>query len=219
MNKVSLVVPCYNEESSVLHFYETVCKFYTNHLFDKIELEFVFVNDGSKDATWQIIHNLISATKPHNIEVTAVNFSKNFGKEAAVFAGIQQSTGDCIVTIDADLQHPIDVIPEMIAFWEEGYKVVDGVKSNRGKEAFIYKKMSALFYKLISKCVGFDMKNSSDFKLIDREVASVVLSLPEKHTFFRGLTSWVGFPHKEIYYEVLDRQFGQTKWSYVSLTK
>lgn len=107
----------------------------------------------------------------------------------------------------------------MISKLEDGFKVVDGVKSSRGKESFIHKILAGTFYKIISKCVGFEMKNSSDFKLIDREVVEVLSKLKEKHTFFRGLTSWVGYSHTTVFYEVADRKYGETKWSYLKLTK
>ncbi|MFI3226603.1 MAG: glycosyltransferase [Clostridia bacterium] len=217
MQKMSLIVPCYNEELSLQYFFDTVVEFYNDILSKKVDLELVFVNDGSKDNTWLHIKKLIK--EKTNISIKAVNFSRNFGKESAIMAGLEVSTGDCVITIDADLQHPLETIPEMILKWNEGYKVVDGTKSSRGKESFLHKKFAGLFYNIISNAVGFNMKNASDFKLLDREVVDLLLTLKEKHVFYRGLTSWVGFPHTEVFFEVQEREFGETKWSFFKLTK
>ena len=151
--------------------------------------------------------------------VCSKRFSRNFGKEAGLFAGIRNVTGDCAVILDADLQHPPIVIKEMISKWKEGYEVVEGVKTDRGKESLIHKLFCKVFYGMISKAVGMDMKNSSDYKLLDKKVVAELAKLKERNTFFRALSFWVGFNKTTVYYEVAERNAGESKWSTKSLIK
>ena len=148
-----------------------------------------------------------------------IRFSRNFGKEACIFAGLEKAQGDCCVVIDCDLQHPPKTMVEMYRLWEQGYQVVEGVKKARGKESLPYKLSAKLFYKLISKATHFDMEKSSDFKLLDRQVVDALLTVKENSTFFRALSYWVGFKSIQIEYEVEDRQFGESKWSLGSLIR
>lgn len=217
--KISIVIPCYNEEKSIAYFYEQLNSYLRKEikLISENIIEVIFVNDGSKDNTWLEISECCKNNQCVAITIKGVNFSKNFGKESAIIAGLKVSTGDCIITIDADLQHPIEIIPKMYENWKLGFKIVDGVKMDRGNESLFHKKMSSLFHGIASRAVKFDMKNSSDYKLIDREVADLILKLPEKHIFYRGLTSWIGFEHTEVEYSVKDRIYGETKWSSLSL--
>lgn len=171
MNKISLIVPCFNEEANIKPFYNTIYKLFTgegNSDLADSDFELLFVNDGSKDNTLAQIR----ALHEKDSRVKCVSFSRNFGKEAALFAGIRNVTGDCAVLLDADLQHPPFVLVEMYKKWKEGYEVVEGVKSDRGKEGLFHKLFTKVFYGMISKAVGMDMKNSSDYKLLDKKVGA-----------------------------------------------
>ena len=214
MKKVSVIVPCFNEEETIDLFYKTITSFWKESLSDH-ELELVLVDDGSKDSTYEKMISLAKADP----SVRYGSFSRNFGKEAAMFAGLDLCTGDCAVVIDADLQHPVETIKEMVSKWDEGFEVIEGIKASRGKEARSHGLFAGLFYKIISSLVGFDMQNSSDFKLIDRKVIDVLRSFTEKDTFFRALTFWTGFRSTSVEYEVKDRAAGVSKWSGFSLVK
>lgn len=217
MKRISVIVPCYNEESTIELFYETITAMWSNDekLNNNYELELQFIDDGSKDKTYP----LIKALSQKDNRVHFSSFSRNFGKEAAMFCGLRQSTGDGVVMIDADLQHPIETIKDMINKWEEGFDVIEGIKATRGKEAKSHGLFANLFYKLISQMTGFDMKNSSDFKFLDRKVVDVLDSFTEKETFFRALTFWSGFKSTSVEYEVHERVAGSSKWSTKSLIK
>jgi dolichol-phosphate mannosyltransferase len=154
-----------------------------------------------------------------NPRVRGVRFSRNFGKEAAIFAGLQQAKGDCVACIDCDLQHPPEKLVEMYRLWEQGYEVIEGVKSDRGEESSLYRAFSKLFYSIISRATKVDMSRASDFKLLDRKAVNVILTMREKRAFFRALSSWVGFRTTEVSYEVQERTAGQSKWSTWSLMK
>ncbi|MCR4851435.1 MAG: glycosyltransferase family 2 protein [Lachnospiraceae bacterium] len=214
MKKVSVIVPCFNEEETIDLFYKTITSFWKESLSDH-ELELVLVDDGSKDSTYEKMISLAKADP----SVRYGSFSRNFGKEAAMFAGLDLCTGDCAVVIDADLQHPVETIKKMVSKWDEGFEVIEGIKASRGKEARSHGLFAGLFYKIISSLVGFDMQNSSDFKLIDRKVIDVLRSFTEKDTFFRALTFWTGFKSTSVEYEVKDRAAGVSKWSGFSLVK
>ncbi|MFT5720529.1 MAG: glycosyltransferase involved in cell wall biosynthesis [Motiliproteus sp.] len=207
---VSVVIPAYNEEVMISKALEKISK-----VFDQVDcvLELIVINDGSTDNTQKNLKQLVS--EYDNLIVG--NFSRNFGKEAALLAGLELSSGDCIVFIDADLQHPPEVIPKMINKWIAGYDIVNAKKTNRGKESFFYKIASKTFNYIISKSIGSDFEGASDFKLIDRQVANVICSLPEKNRFFRGLTAWAGFEVCDIGFEVAERLHGETKWSKLAL--
>jgi len=148
-----------------------------------------------------------------------VHFSRNFGKESAMFAGLEQAKGDCVVVMDCDLQHPPEKIIEMYRLWEEGYEVVEGIKEDRGEESAFHKFASNSFYSLISRATGMDMGASSDFKLLDRKVVDTLNALPERNVFFRALSFWVGFKKAEVRYRVQERTEGVSKWSTKSLIK
>ncbi|MBQ0027879.1 MAG: glycosyltransferase [Lachnospiraceae bacterium] len=213
MKKISIVVPCYNEEETITKFHDAIHKLWED--INNYELELLFIDDGSSDKTLELIRSLAQT----DTSVRYSSFSRNFGKEAAIFCGLKQATGDSVVVIDADLQHPVSTITDMIGKWEEGYDVIEGIKSNRGKESVSHGLMAKLFYKLIGKMVGFDMNNSSDFKLIDRKVVDALNHLEEKVTFFRALTFWVGFKSTYVEYDVHERAGGSTKWNSRSLMK
>ena len=213
MDKISLIVPCFNEESNVEPFHAAILDTFKS--LPGADFELMFVNDGSKDSTYEKIEELHKKDK----RVKCVSFARNFGKEAALFAGIRNVTGDCAVILDADLQHPPALIVEMYSKWKEGFEVVEGVKKDRGKEGLVHKLFTKIFYGLISRAVGMDMKNSSDYKLLDKKVISELAALKERNTFFRALSFWVGFKKTTVYYEVAQRISGVSKWSTKSLIK
>jgi len=207
---MSIVLPAYNEGKNIPLSHQVIGDILTKN---GINYELVYVNDGSSDNTWEEILKLQSEN------CIGINFSRNFGKEAAIEAGLNTATGDCVVVMDCDLQHSPEALVEMYAKWEEGYEVVEGIKKNRGKEGLAYKIFAKTFYQLISNAVGIDMKNSSDYKLLDRKVVDQLNELPEKNRFFRALSFWVGFRQTTVEYEILDRVEGETKWSTKSLIK
>lgn len=209
---LTVVIPAFNEEENIEHTTFVVKKTLNEA---QIQHEIIFVSDGSKDGTYEKIKN--EAAKDRSVR--GIEFSRNFGKESAILAGIDTGNGDCFVIMDCDLQHPPETIVTMYTLWEEGWEIVEGVKNSRGKEGYLHKKLSAIFYSVISKLTGFDMKDSSDFKLIDRKVAKILLSLPERKTFFRALTFWTGYKSRIVLYDVAERNAGTTKWSTKQLIK
>ncbi|MBQ7920125.1 MAG: glycosyltransferase family 2 protein [Lachnospiraceae bacterium] len=212
MAVLSIVLPSYNEEQNI----ENTAKVLSELLAkEQIDYELVFISDGSKDKTYEKIEK-VAKENPH---IKGACFSRNFGKEATIFAGLQITTGDAVIVMDCDLQHPPQVIPQMWKLWQEGYEVVEGIKSSRGKESLGYKLSAGLFYKIMSYLIKMDMNSSSDFKLIDRKVVDVLLELPEKNTFFRALSFWAGFNTITVEYEVQERVYGESKWSFVSLLR
>ena len=181
-----------------------------------IPYEILFVDDGSTDGTWAGIMDLSNEKEA----VRGISFSRNFGKEAAVAAGLAEARGDCAVVLDCDavvldcdLQHPPEKIVEMYRLWEQGYEVIEGVKSSRGKESGRHAFAAKLFYGMISSASGFDMENASDFKLLDRKAIDALVSLKEKYAFFRALSSWVGFRTTTVSYDVQERTAGESKWT------
>lgn len=209
---LSIILPSYNEEGNIANSAEMLSALMER---EQIDYELIFVNDGSRDGTY----NEIEKAAAKNPNVKGANFSRNFGKEAAIFAGLSLALGDACIVMDCDLQHPPETIPEMYRLWMEGYEVVEGIKSSRGKESLGHKMSAGLFYKIMSGLMKMDMNASSDFKLLDRKVVEILLGLTEKNTFFRALTFWAGFKTVEVEYEVQERQFGESKWSVWSLMK
>ena len=213
MNKVTVIVPVYNEAENLRRLYDKVRDIGTG--LTESTFSWIFVNDGSTDVSLDVIREL--AEKDSTVKY--ISFSRNFGKEAALFAGIRNTDGDCTVVLDADLQHPPALIKEMYKLWKEGYDVVEGIKQDRGKESVIHGLFTKLFYRMISSAVKIDMANSSDYKLLDRKVTEELAKLKERNTFFRALSFWVGFKTTSVYYEVADRASGRSKWSTRSLMK
>lgn len=209
---LSVIIPAYNEEEIIPKTVSTIDGILNDA---NIAHELLFINDGSKDRTWEIIEEAASKNK----NVKGVCFSRNFGKESAVFAGLSQATGDCCVVIDCDLQHPPEKIVEMYRLWEQGYEIVEGVKTSRGTESALHKFAAKSFYAIMSDAVGFDMSRASDFKLLDRKAINVLLNMREKNAFFRALSSWIGFKSTEVEYDVREREAGTSKWSTKSLIK
>ncbi|MDD5966787.1 MAG: glycosyltransferase family 2 protein [Blautia sp.] len=209
---LSIVIPAYNEEKMIWKTTEVVSGIMER---EKIPFELVFVNDGSRDQTWEMIEK--AAEK--NTHVTGIRFSRNFGKESAIFAGLANAEGDCIAVMDCDLQHPPETLVEMYRLWEQGYEVVEGVKRSRGKESILHRASAGMFYKIMSKAVQIDMSRASDFKLMDRKAVEALLSMPERNAFFRALSSWVGYRTTSVEFDVQERTEGESKWSTWSLTK
>lgn len=203
---LSVVIPAYNEEPMINKTADTICRILNQ---EKIAHELVFVNDGSKDQTWTEIGR---AAKEYP-SVRGVCLSKNFGKESAIFAGLSESKGECVVVMDCDLQHPPEKIVEMYRKWEEGYEIIEGVKQSRGKESRLHALAARCFYHFISEATDIDMTHASDFKLLDRKAVNVLLNIPEKNAFFRALSSWVGFRSTNVAYDVQERDAGESKWS------
>lgn len=208
---ISLVVPVFNEESTIPLFLSEIKN---NELLADYSLEIIFVNDGSTDNTEQII--TAEAMKSSNI--VAVNFSRNFGKESALLAGIFQSTGDAVIPIDVDLQDPIDVIPMMIERWQEGYDVVLAKRADRSSDSFFKRATSKLFYMVYNNVVENKIEgNVGDFRLMSRRAIEAVKELPENNLFMKGLLSWVGFPTTVIEYTRVERAAGKTKFKFLKL--
>lgn len=207
---LSVVIPAYNEQDMIEKTASTVSQILET---EGLEYEIIFVNDGSHDQTW----NQIQKIHDQNHRIAGVNFSRNFGKEAAVLAGLSASKGEAVVVMDCDLQHPPIKIIEMVNLWKQGYEVIEGIKEDRGKESAIHRFAAGAFYSMISKATGIDMSNASDFKLLDRKAVNALLSMPEHHSFFRALSSWIGYKTTQVFYKVEERQAGQSKWSTKSL--
>ena len=209
---LSVVIPAYNEEKMIAVAADTL-----TGILDaaQIPFELLFVNDGSRDGTW----SEICKARAKDSRVCGISFSRNFGKEAAMFAGLEKAKGDCCVVIDCDLQHPPEKIVEMVRLWEEGYEVVEGIKDDRGEESGAHRFAAKSFYSLISRAVGMDMSSASDFKLLDRKVVDTLNKMPERNVFFRALSYWVGYRKTEIRYNVRERAVGESKWSTKSLIR
>lgn len=209
---VSVILPSYNEEEII----EKACFTIESILKEaNINFEVVFVDDGSKDNTWNEICKIGQKVN----FVKGIKFSRNFGKESAIVAGLSHASGDCCIVMDCDLQHPPKSIVEMYRLWQEGYEVIDGVKKNRGKESKLHKIAAQAFYKIVSRATHLNMSNASDFKLLDRKAVEVLLKFPEKQPFFRALSAWIGFKTAVVEFEVQEREFGDSKWSIKSLVK
>lgn len=209
---LSVIIPSYNEEIMI----EKSAYVISSILADsEIPCELIFVDDGSKDKTWEKIM-LASSMYP---VVRGLHFSRNFGKEAAIIAGLTESHGECCVVIDCDLQHPPEKIVEMYRLWEQGFEIVEGQKNSRGTEGRLHTFAAKTFYSIISAATGFDMENASDFKLLDRKAVNVLINMRERNVFFRALSSWIGFKTAHVEFDVRDREAGKSKWSTASLIK
>lgn len=203
---LSVVIPAFNEQEMV-----PAAAGQIDGILSRagIPHELIFIDDGSRDATWAEIR----AESEHRDTVRGVHFSRNFRKEAAIFAGLQAADGDCVAVIDCDLQHPPEKLVEMYRLWEQGVEVVEGVKTDRGEESLAHRVAAKTFYRLISEATHIDMTRASDFKLLDRKAVNVLLSMREKRAFVRALSSWIGFRTAEVPYEVRERAAGESKWS------
>jgi len=212
MKTISILIPCYNEAQSLPLLYPELCK-----LMDSMPnygWELMFVNDGSKDETLNVLKQL----RVQDSRVNYVDLSRNFGKETAMLAGFDYVTGDCMVIIDADLQHPPTLIPEMVQWWEKGYDDVYAKRKSRGKESWLRKKLSLQFYKILQSSSRFDvLQNVGDFRLLDRSCINALKQVREKERYTKGMYCWIGFKKKEIEFEQGDRIAGVSSWNYKQL--
>ena len=210
---ITVIMPVYNEGDYI---YQNVCRVREVLSAAGVEHQYLLVDDGSRDHSFAEMSRLADDFT----DVSVIGLSRNFGKEAALCAALENATGDAVVVMDSDLQHPPEYIPEMVRLWqEEGYDVVEGVKEDRGKESLGSKLAALLFYRTFAKTTGIDIGVASDFKLLDRTVVEAWRRLPEKNTFFRGLSAWVGFRRYALPFKVAPRAGGETKWSFKSLTR
>lgn len=209
---LSVIIPAYNEQENIKNTAAVIAEILTAA---EIAYEIIFVDDGSADGTWAQIN--AACDKDENVR--GVRFSRNFGKEGAIFAGLKAAAGNCAVLIDCDLQHPPQLIPKMYAMWESGAEVVEAVKASRGRESLFYKLFAKSFYKIMKSSSGINLDGASDFRLLDRKVIDALNELPERMTFFRALSSWVGFRAEKIEFDVKPRAAGKTKWSFKKLFK
>jgi glycosyltransferase involved in cell wall biosynthesis len=207
---VSVVIPVYNEEGMVARCVERVSASLDGVGCDR---ELIVVDDGSVDDTWSKIVGL-AATEPLRGRLKGLRLSRNFGKEAAILAGLCSARGDAVIVIDADLQHPPALIPQMLALWDGGkVAVVEAIKRSRQRESWARRIGARLYYRLFALASGMDMRNATDFKLLDKRVVEHYIALPESSRFFRGLTAWLGFPRIGIEFDPPERWTGNTGWS------
>ena len=215
MKKVSVIVPMYYEEEVAEECYKRLKKVLEG-LSEKYLYEIIFINDGSKDKTLNILENIAQDNK--NVKV--ISFSRNFGHQCAVTAGLKYITGDAIVIIDADLQDPPELIPEMLKLWEDGNEVIYGKRKSREGESKFKLLTASMFYKTLNALSDVEIpKDTGDFRLVDRKVVEVINSLPEHNKFLRGLFSWVGFKQIPFEYERKERVAGKTKYPLSKMLK
>lgn len=207
---LSVIIPSYNEHENIRRTAGTIAAILRN---EKIDYELIFVDDGSVDETW----SEITDAGLFDPNVRGIGFSRNFGKEGAIFAGLKNARGECAVVIDCDLQHPPELIPEMYRLWQGGAEVVEAVKRSRGREGLFHKLFARSFYKMMKSSSGINLDGASDFKLLDRKVINALNELPERITFFRALSSWVGFTTGRVEFDVQPRAAGRSKFSMKSL--
>ena len=209
---VSILVPCYNEELSLPRFYEEVCK--VVDAIGQYDFELFFVNDGSTDGTLRVMENLYAKDK----RVSYVSLSRNFGKENAMLAGFDHLRGDCMIIMDADLQDPPPLIPQMLECWEQGYADVYVRRASRGKESWLRKKLSLLFYRILDHSTRFEiLKNVGDFRLLDRKCIEALRQMRETERYTKGMFCWIGYQKKELVFDRGDRVAGKSNWSFRSL--
>lgn len=214
MKKLSVIVPCYNEQESVEDFYTELMKnepfFNERHL----EVEVIYIDDGSKDNTAPEIRKL--AQKDERVHM--ISFSRNFGKEAGIYAGLQKAKGDYVVMMDVDLQDPPSLLPEMFKYMEEGYDSVATRRVSRKGEPVIRSFFARMFYRIMRKISNADIVDGArDYRLMSRKFVDAILSLTEYNRFTKGIFGWVGFETKWLEYENIERKKGETKWNFWKL--
>jgi len=208
---ISIVIPAYNEAVGLRHAMLSVTNIVTTYISNQdMKFEIILIDDGSTDHTWQIIENL--SAELH--EIRGIRLSRNFGKEHAICAGLDEALGDAVILMDADMQHPPELLPDMIERWKsKNCDIIECVKSSRGKESITSRIFAQTFYKLMSNLSGFDLSGASDYKLLDRKVVDAWKSLGERNVFFRGMSAWLGFQKEKVEFDVSERAFGEGKWS------
>ncbi len=210
---ISVIIPCYNEGSVLKKSIDEILKSlltFTN------KFEIILVEDGSDDNTFDVIKEIGEG----NESIRYIRFARNFGKEAAIHAGLINAKGDAVVVMDADLQHPPELLKRFYDYWKSGdFKIIEAVKKYNSNGNLISKFISRLFNYLMLKLSGLKMEGASDYKFMDRIVVDEILNMPERNRFFRGLVKWTGYKTKKIFFEVPSRIDGKTKWSKISLFK
>lgn len=212
MKKVSVLIPAYNEQESLLMLYERLRALMDAHT--EYAWEVVFVNDGSRD------HTLVLLAQLHekDLRINYVDLSRNYGKEVAMLAGFDYVTGDCMVIMDADLQHPPELIPEMLGYWEEGYDDVYARRRTNEKESFLRKNLRHIFYATLRKAAHMPIQqDTGDFRLLDRICINAMKQLRESQRYTKGMFSWIGFRKKELLFDQQCRIAGESKWSFFKL--
>ncbi len=212
MKLVSIIIPCYNEESNLMSLFQNISSFMNEH--NKYLWQILLIDDGSRDNTFSMIKK-IRAKDNH---FCYIHLSRNFGKENAMLAGFDYVKGDCCVIMDADLQHPIEVIPQMLSLWEEGFDDVYAKRKNRGKESWLRKNLSLTYYRVLQKIANVDiLPNVGDFRLLDRKCINALKELRETQRYTKGLYCWIGFNKKEVEFEQGDRKQGKSSFNYHKL--
>ena len=212
MRKITIIIPAYNEEESLPFLYERLDKLMGD--MKNYDFEILFVNDGSKDKTISIIKELREKDK----RISYVDFSRNFGKEIAMIAGLDYATGDCVIFMDADLQDPPELIPELVKYWEEGYDDVYAKRRSRKGETWLKKFTSKMYYKVLQKTTRIEIqKDTGDFRLLDRRCVNALRKIRESERNTKSMFSWIGYKKKEVLYDRDPRVAGTTKWNYIKL--
>lgn len=212
MKKITIIIPAYNEEESLPYLYERLLKLMNENANYKIEV--LFVNDGSKDKTLDIIKDL----RKKDERINYLDFSRNFGKEIAMIAGLDYADGDCVIFMDADLQDPPELIPKLIEYWEQGYDDVYARRSTRKGETFLKKFTSKMYYKVLQKLTKVEIQqDTGDFRLLDRRCVNALKKLRESQRCSKSMFSWIGYKKKEVLYDRDPRVAGKTKWNYKKL--
>lgn len=212
MKKVSIIIPAYNEQDSLPLLYSQLTSV-INNLSD-YEWELLFINDGSKDKTLDILQQL----RQQDNRVNYIDMSRNFGKEICLLAGFDHVTGDCAIIMDADLQHPPTVIPQFLEKWEDGYDDVYAIRQTRGKESKLRKSFSLLFYKILQKTTRVDvLQNVGDFRLLDRKCIDMLRQMRESERYTKGMYCWIGCKKTGVEFQQGDRVAGESSWNFLSL--
>lgn len=215
MKKISLLFPVFNEEHTLPLLYDRVKAMILNVLYGRgYECEVLFVNDGSKDKTRSILEKLHQSDP----NINYLNLSRNFGKENAMLAGFDYVTGDCCIVMDADLQDPVELIPEMIRYWEDGYDDVYGKRRDRGKESWLRKKLSLAYYYILQRTTSIEvLPNVGDFRLLDRRCIEALKKLRETQRYTKGLFCWIGYNKKEIEFDRADSAREKSSFNFIKL--
>ncbi len=212
MKKITIIIPAYNEEESLPFLYERLEKLMND--IKNYEFEILFVNDGSKDKTIQLIKEM----RAKDSRICYVDFSRNFGKEIAMLAGLDYATGDCVIFMDADLQDPPELIPELIKYWKQGYDDVYARRKSRQGETWLKKFTSKMYYKVLQSLTRVEIqKDTGDFRLLDRRCVNALRKLRESQRCSKSMFSWIGYNKKEVLYDRDPRIAGKTKWNYKKL--
>ncbi len=212
MKKVTILIPAYNEEESLPYLYKRLEDLISK--IDNYEFEILFINDGSKDRTLE----LIKEYRKKDNRISYVNFSRNFGKEVAMLAGFDYAKGDCVIIMDADLQDPPELIPTLLKYWEEGYDDVYAQRRSRKGETFLKKFTSKMYYRVLQKLTKVEIqKDTGDFRLLDRRCVNALRKMRETQRCSKSMFSWIGYKKKAVLYDRDPRIAGKTKWNYAKL--